>query len=432
MQIKSLAELRAADERVLRFTGLGFSTAGHLRPEDAAEFQQRVIEQCDLVSNVPEGTTRSFERLREMHSYGVLCYELYTVVDDLCPLVLEQALGERFVEYHQGTVPLVDRSGREAVVNARNFYDVHEALNKGGQYSRGGWQLRLTRPPGAMVFRGTLVHLISWARAEGLLRGQRNRLLEPVLVRMRNRVAHPTSYHLVMPVDSARSIRDLAEIVNHLWGSPTPGGRLYPAPVERGIGVIGWQPSTSQISIMSPQHLLSDQLTNDWQCVLVLAVEGDETLWDFDAQFETTLYPAELLWGPGRPHEAAAWLEHAAVQADHVEYMDRLVAVRAYSDGVDMPRRPNVFAALVGNEREGTWHLLKTDFPMTAWNHVREVIGASMHSMSPGACPACALETIIVGSWEHVLDEFKRLDVRLSPERPPAVKVPSPWRRHIP
>jgi hypothetical protein len=34
-----------------------------------------------------------------------------------------------------------------------------------------------------------------------------------------------------MPADAARTISDLAEIINQFWGSATPGGRLYPAPI---------------------------------------------------------------------------------------------------------------------------------------------------------------------------------------------------------
>jgi hypothetical protein len=43
-----------------------------------------------------------------------------------------------------------------------------------------------------------------------------------------------------MPNHSSQAIRDLAEIINRLWGSRTPGGRLYPAPIKREALVIGW------------------------------------------------------------------------------------------------------------------------------------------------------------------------------------------------
>ena len=48
MQIRTFAELAAADKRTLSFTSLGLSTAGVLSPEDAAVFQQEVIAAWDL------------------------------------------------------------------------------------------------------------------------------------------------------------------------------------------------------------------------------------------------------------------------------------------------------------------------------------------------------------------------------------------------
>src|ERR1022692_307830 len=98
MEIKSLEELREADERTQRFAPLGLATGRMLRPEDAAVFQQEVISHADLVPAVAESTRGTFERLRSLYAYGVLSYEVFTAVDDLAQLVLEQALRERFVE----------------------------------------------------------------------------------------------------------------------------------------------------------------------------------------------------------------------------------------------------------------------------------------------------------------------------------------------
>jgi hypothetical protein len=89
MDIRTFAQLTTLDERSLSFTPLGLATGGKLSPENAAEFQQRSIVATDLVPAVPEGTRSSFERLRTLHAYGVLCYDLFTVVDDLTWIVLE-------------------------------------------------------------------------------------------------------------------------------------------------------------------------------------------------------------------------------------------------------------------------------------------------------------------------------------------------------
>jgi hypothetical protein len=91
MKIKTLAELATPDSRSLRFTPNGISMNGTLKPEDAAELQQRAVAHCDLNPDVPAETQMSFERLRTLHAYGVLYYETFTVAHDLAWLVLEQA-----------------------------------------------------------------------------------------------------------------------------------------------------------------------------------------------------------------------------------------------------------------------------------------------------------------------------------------------------
>src|SRR5438067_12233524 len=107
MDIRTFAELMAPDERSLRFTPLGLAMGGKLSPESSAEFQQRCIAAADLVPAVPEGVRSSFERLRTLHSYGVICYDLFTVVGDLSWVVLEQSLRERFIEFYGGVIPLI-------------------------------------------------------------------------------------------------------------------------------------------------------------------------------------------------------------------------------------------------------------------------------------------------------------------------------------
>ena len=74
---------------------------------------------------------------------------------------------------------------------------------------------------------------------EGLLAGQRSKLYDRILVRMRNRAAHPLSYKLSMPTDSALTIRDIGEFINRLWGARTRGGRIFPEPVRREMLVLG-------------------------------------------------------------------------------------------------------------------------------------------------------------------------------------------------
>lgn len=75
-----------------------------MRPEDAAKFQQQIVAQFELAPQVAEGTRDSFEDLRKVFAYGLLCYEIFTLVNDRGLLVLEQALRDRFIDHHQGTL----------------------------------------------------------------------------------------------------------------------------------------------------------------------------------------------------------------------------------------------------------------------------------------------------------------------------------------
>ncbi|MFD8645129.1 hypothetical protein ACFV14_33060 [Streptomyces zaomyceticus] len=53
-----------------------YGLGSRLKPEDAAEFQQRQIADCDLAEGVAAGTRAPFERLRAAFAYGVLCYDV--------------------------------------------------------------------------------------------------------------------------------------------------------------------------------------------------------------------------------------------------------------------------------------------------------------------------------------------------------------------
>ncbi|MHB1510301.1 MAG: hypothetical protein ACYCST_13140 [Acidimicrobiales bacterium] len=398
---------------------MGLSTGGMLRPEDAAEFQQRVIEHCDLHSDVPEETRNSFERLRTLHSYGIFCYEAFTVADDLAWLLLEQALRERFIAFYDGVVPLVHaRTGEERPIRAPNFGVVDDAFRSGGTHGKGAWQIPISSGS-RMDFRGSMLQLLAWARREHLLEGQRNKRLDPVFVAMRNSVAHP-HYHLSMPPDSARTIHDLAEIINRLWGHSTPGGRLYPAPLDRQIVIVAWTEAEQ-----GPTHTLlrDDQLATftepgDWTCVVIRAVYDDEGVWEFDAQYERNHLPAELLWGPGSREDALAWINEVQPQADTASYLDRLFAVRIDNGRASLARRPEVALALPPEKRTGRWLLVCADFPNDAFAHGRHVKNGvvcgdpepHVRELQPGVTatsppiPPCAIEEMFDGSWKSMVE----------------------------
>ncbi|MFF5523146.1 hypothetical protein [Streptomyces coeruleorubidus] len=61
MEIKTLEQLQAVDERTLHFTPWGL---GRMHAEDSAEFHQRVIARLELADEVAESTRNKFEQLR--------------------------------------------------------------------------------------------------------------------------------------------------------------------------------------------------------------------------------------------------------------------------------------------------------------------------------------------------------------------------------
>jgi hypothetical protein len=80
--------------------------------EGVVEYRQRLVADFQLIDDIPESTRTSYDRVRTIYSYGVFCYDLYTVADDQARLVLEQALRERFLPLYGGTVTFVDDEGR--------------------------------------------------------------------------------------------------------------------------------------------------------------------------------------------------------------------------------------------------------------------------------------------------------------------------------
>jgi len=425
--IKSLDELRQADERTLVFAPAGL---GRMRAEDSAEFQQQVVAQFELAPAVAENTRQSFDDLRTVFGYGVLCYEIFTLVNDHALLVFEQALRDRFIEFHQGTVTFVNRSGIERVVAARRYEQVYEFVA-----THRGWRLRIGDGH-SMRFNGTLSGLRTWARQVGLLRGRRSRGTEQALSNLRNSVAHPDGYHMTSPVNAARTLSDLAETINHLWGVPTPGGRLYPAPIQRDVIVMAWNAAATELHTALANQLADavDPDDQPWQCVILRAVFHpgkrliDPGLRSFDARFEVTHYPADLLWGPGSITGAAAWFARHRPEPDERDYLDRTFVVRLDGDDLYLPMRPSVAAALPTGERIGTWYVIKADHPDDAFNHARNLVTAAGCTRN-GPCRQCHAETLGIGTYQELAALFAHPAADLTPDLPPDAGTPWAYPR---
>ncbi|MGN9912645.1 hypothetical protein ACTMTJ_34425 [Phytohabitans sp. LJ34] len=424
MDIKSLDELRQVDQRTLHFTPMGLGVGVQMRPDDAAQFQQQVVAQFELAPAVAEGTRKSFQDLRTVFAYGVLCYEIFTLVGDHALLVIEQALRDRFIDYHDGTVTFVDPDGVDHRVTAQRYEQVSEFSSR-----HRNWQLRVT--DGLMMrFNGTLAGLREWARHVGLLRGQRNRGIEQALSNLRNFVAHPNGYHLGGPVEAAGTLSDLAEIINHLWGMPTPGGRLYPAPIRREVIVMAWNDAGTDMNTALAKDLphAVDPDDQTWRCVILRAVfrpdhrVADPGLHEYDARFEVAHFPTDLLWGPGSITEAAAWFAEHHPDPDDCDYLDRTFVVRHTGSDLYLPMRPSVAANVPDADRSGQWYAVKADHPNDAYHHVRNLV-TSAGCDRRGPCRGCHAETLHVGTHQQVFAHI----INDGTAPPPPPDVTTPW-----
>lgn len=419
---RTLDDLQAPDEQTQHFTRYGLATTHILTPESAVAYQHELLTGTDLVNEVADGTRRSFERLRTVYIYGVLEYELFTVAGQFARLVVEQALRDRFLCYHHDGITLVNPTTRqELVVQVESFDDVLDAFKQPG----GPWKLKLKTAGPPMTFNGMLTHLWAWARRERLLPGQRARSLQRAQVKLRNMVAHPSGHSIGTPGDAALVIRDLAEIINCLWGHRTPGGRLHPAPVQRSVLLITWD-HTGRIEIGDAHDTPSEHMAADSTCLVVRATTTDPMdLTEFDARFETTHYPTELLWGPGTPEDARGWLDLHQPDGDEVDHLDRHFMIRHHNGHLDPPRRPQVAAGLPDHEHAGTWALVKADDPLSAYNHVRNQTDPNSACTKKGPCPNCPAHTVARGTWSTLMQRAADTGLDVHPANPPTVRSPS-------
>lgn len=416
MEFKSWDQLREPDTRALHFTPWGLG--GPMRPQDNLEYLQKMLATFDLAPPVAEGTRRSFERLRGMAPYGILNYEIFTAVSDLALLTIEQALRDRFLEHHQGTVVFIDPTGMPRPFAVASYEDVYRLAQKKGQANAKAlkraaaegaptpvlWQLQVGT--GSMRFDGMLASLREWARRLGLLRGQRNRHAERMHTKLRNFVAHPAGYTLGTPVEALSLLSELAEIINHLWGQPTAGGRLYPAPVRRDVAAFAWR--DSEFFSMRAENLQrAADLDEGYQFALALAVidgpSHDPRLQQFDSLYETTAFPVDVLWGPGTRTQAMQWLEAHQPQPDEIDHLDRLFALRAADGQLSLPMRPEIAAGLPARDCEGVWHLVRADYPSDAFTHARNLHEGAPGCATDGPCHTCHAETVATGTFTDTI-----------------------------
>lgn len=379
-----LSELQRPDELTLRFNPYGLG--GRLAPGDAARFQAASIARAVLVADVPEDVRDNFERARKLHLYGVLEYEFFTAAADYALLVLEGALRLRFLSHYNGEIPVI-RKNIEETLQARTFDDVRAA--RGRYWLRGSEGATHDLPVGTAA-------LLDWARRERLLTGTRTRIVDRALAALRDHAAHPVTHTVEMPPQSARTLTDVAEVINKLWGQDTSGGRLFPSPLTRRARVAALAPDRSAATEMRLEQVHTVAADKrDWLYAVFLAVES-ESLTDIGRHglcfshrpgYQTTTFPCEKLW-EGDWCDLVEAIEAGAFSAsiDTAQHLDRLFFIRTHGDSIDDARAPADLLALQ-TPPEGRWYAVIADTPLDAWAHVRD------HEHEPtdltAMCPEC-------------------------------------------
>ena len=340
---ESVAELVALDQAGLHFTPLGLS-GGRLSPEDALKTQRGALARAVLHEEVADGIRENWARLRKLYLYGLLEYELFTVAYDYAHLILEGALRARFVTYYDSEIPVLSKDGR-TTLNAPSFEHVYGARHTTRLCDEAS-------PPGGEVLPISLGRLFAWARARGLLSGQRSRLFDELFAEGRNRVAHPERYQLGMPPDSSWLLNDIAEIINKLWGHDTIGGRIFPGPLERRLRAVAIAANGDQaIAYSSLEQAAADAERADWTYAIYRAApsedltgfgragQGSISLTPLDG-FQTTIWPCDLIWGPAPGESFAAEVASYFGEEwnDVVNYVDRLFLIREAEGEIGLPR----------------------------------------------------------------------------------------------
>jgi hypothetical protein len=367
----------------------------------------------ELVDEVPDSTRTSYDRIRRTYSYGVLNYDLYTVAGNQARLVVEQVLRDRFLPFYGGTPIFVDGKGEEHPVAANRFSELYDDDHL---RVRKNWRLKLQSGREPIPFNGMLASLLRWARAEGLLGGQRDRWQDRFRIKFRNYTAH-SEYHVEMPDDAAAEIFHLAQLINQLWGAP--GG----TPVRREVVAIAWT-ATAITYGLADQFQIHDRMPSGATCAVILADPHDLTLGNsFDAQYQMTALPYEFLWGPGTWSEEAGWVERQQPAGDEIATIDRLFLLRYHNRRLYMPRSVGITAALDDADRAGMWYLVRADYPGDAFGHQRQVLLNAPDHATTGFCRECPAESIAAGTGRQMIARCAALGADVTSRPVPDIRA---------
>jgi hypothetical protein len=406
------------DQAALHFAPMGLIMGGVLPPDAGVRHQGRAIS-IALADAVPESTRKLFVRLQTIHMHGLWSpeahgvggdgYQLFTVAHDFALQVLEHALAARFIEHHRGVVELVDMNSKREM-KLPSIEGMYAALD--GRR----WLVASRKRPGNRIsFDGSLTDLFAWARHEGLLPGQSTRRFDYVFPRMLNR-NRPIDYRVGSPPDSSRTIREVAEFINKLWGENTPGGHVFPGPSERALFALGWNAEDTERQVFRPEHFRTEPPRAGWSFIVALCTSDDELLDQCHSDFAVTTFPSKVLHGPSNWAETAAFMEAYDGRHDAVENLDQYFVLPMGRD--EWARTPNQFAGLPRDYRSGRWVLIQADSPWAAYRHMRNHSTAPELHRLKGACGECWVSCVTSGGWRHVLNVLSCLDVEVEPEPP--------------
>jgi hypothetical protein len=232
----------------------------------------------------------------------------------------------------------------------------------------------------------------------------------------------PLEYGLRMPVDSSRTIREVGEFINQLWGAPTPGGHIFPSPMARRGMAIGWSPDSREVGAFWPESFSEQRERSDWSFIVVLAVDTDEAILEFQADFEVTNLPASLVRGRDDWAGTSAWLADHPIEMDEVDVLDRLFVVNI--GPTPRPRNVGQFAGLPRADRVGRWILVRSDFPSDAAAHARVVWNGTSDHQVLGDCDQCWVHGVASGTWSQVLKKAGEVAADLRPLAPMNIGTP--------
>jgi hypothetical protein len=172
VEIRTLEQLTNVSETVRCSGPIGFNLAGTISESDAVIFEQHVIAAADLHDDVPvdvhQPTTSVSDSFTSTAPWN---YELFTIVDDRAPLVLEHVLGTLFTEDHVDGLPLVDRQGADTMLQFSNFDELFAQVRWMASMRSTECAEATARPHGYRLASPTC-----WrGSAEGMFPGKQNR-----------------------------------------------------------------------------------------------------------------------------------------------------------------------------------------------------------------------------------------------------------------